>query len=109
MLERQNTSEGQAVASASESSSGGTKKELAKLPSFEGGKKKSPYLKFPVWKKNWEELTVDHDAKWWHNFLFSHLEFLTHSTRSKANVCNFYQLDAESACCLGENGAHFRI
>ena len=49
-----------AGASASSSSGGGTKKELAQLPSFEGCEKKSPYLKFPVWKKNWEELIVDH-------------------------------------------------
>ena len=32
--------------------SGSTKKELAMLPSFEADEKKSPYLQFPVWKKN---------------------------------------------------------
>ena len=66
------TSGGKDAAGAS--GSGGTKKELATLPSFEGCEKKFPYLKFPVWKKNWEELIVDHDPKWHRNFLFSHLD-----------------------------------
>ena len=60
--------------STSSSSGSGTKKEQAKLPSFEGCEKKSPYLKFPVWKKNWEELIIDHDVKYRRNFLFSHLD-----------------------------------
>ena len=55
-------------------STGSTKKEYAELPSFAGDEKKSPYLQFPVWKKNWDELIIEHNPKWRRNFLFKHLD-----------------------------------
>ena len=51
-----------------------TKKEQVKLPSFEGDDKKSPFLKFPTWKEQWELLITDHENKWWPRLLWDHLD-----------------------------------
>ena len=36
------------------SSDSGTKKELIKLPTFQGDEKSKPYVNFPVWKNQWD-------------------------------------------------------
>ena len=51
-----------------------TKKEAVKLPSFSGDERYSPYLKFPVWKKQWEIIISEYDEKWRSGLLWDHLD-----------------------------------
>ena len=56
------------------SSNSGTKKELIKLPTFQGDEKASPYVNFPIWKKLWETLIEDYEEKYRAGLLLAHLD-----------------------------------
>ena len=51
-----------------------TKKEAVCLPSFEGVEEKSPYLKFPIWKRQWEVLIVEYNEQYRANLLYQHVD-----------------------------------
>ena len=51
-----------------------TKTERVKLPHFKGNEKESPYLKFPVWKQQWDGLIVDYDEVHRAGLLFDHID-----------------------------------
>ena len=50
------------------------RRETVELPSFEGDLSKSPYLKFPIWKKQWEAMVEDYDANYRDVMLCRHLD-----------------------------------
>ena len=65
--------------SVSSSSSGGgassnSKRELIKLPSFEGAESSSPYVNFPVWKKQWDIQIEDYEERHRAGLLKSHVD-----------------------------------
>ena len=41
-----------------------TRKEQVSLPKFYGEDKMSPYLRYPIWKQEWELLIVEYEEKW---------------------------------------------
>ena len=59
---------------SSSMSSKSTKNEKVKLPSFKGDDRMSPFLKFPVWKEQWDLLIGDHEEKWWPTLLWDHID-----------------------------------
>ena len=61
-----------------------TKKEAVRLPKFQGDEKMSPYLKFPIWKKQWEVVIMEYDEKWRAGLLWDHID---DSARSKIIGC----------------------
>ena len=50
-----------------------TKIEAVRLPSFTGDERTSPYLKFAIWKKQWDVLISEYDEKW-RSGLWDHLD-----------------------------------
>ena len=50
------------------------KKEAVKLPQFQGNEKDSPYLKFPVWKQQWDDLIADYDVKFRFTMLWKSID-----------------------------------
>ena len=50
------------------------RKESMRLPPFKGDEKMSPYLKFPVWKKQWDILIDEYDEKWRAGLLWDHID-----------------------------------
>ena len=64
----------------SSSTSGGklsnssTKRELIKLPKFQGDEKGSPYVNFPIWKKQWDSQIDDYEPKYRAGLLLDHLD-----------------------------------
>ena len=55
------TSGGSVVSSSSIST---IRKEQVELPSFEGDESKSPFLRFPTWKKQWQAMISDYDSSY---------------------------------------------
>ena len=55
-------------------SASSTKKEAVKLPSFKGDEKSSPYLHYSVWRKQWDVLIDEYEAKWRSGLLWDHLD-----------------------------------
>ena len=51
-----------------------TRKESVRLPSFKGDEKESPFLKFPIWKKQWEVVIVEYEEKWRAGLLWDHVD-----------------------------------
>ncbi len=68
------TSGGDRTSSSSSSNMSTTKKEAVQLPHFHGDEKGSPYLKFPIWKKQWERLIKDYPEDYRSTFLWDHLD-----------------------------------
>ena len=50
-----------------------TKRETVMLPQF-SGEEKSAYLKYPVWKKQWEEHIQEYEEKYRATMLLNHLD-----------------------------------
>ena len=50
------------------------RKEPVTLPSFEGDESKSPFLKFPTWKKQWEVMIKDYPSSYRDVMLWRHLD-----------------------------------
>ena len=50
------------------------KTESVPLPSFQGDSKTSPFLKFPVWKSQWDILIQDYDKKYHTTLLCKYLD-----------------------------------
>ena len=65
------TSGGATISSSSNST---VRKEPIMLPSFEGDESKSPFLKFPIWKKQWEVIITDYDPNYRDIMLCKHLD-----------------------------------
>ena len=75
-----NTSGGGAsVGAVASKVSNATKKEAVRLPSFKGDEKSSPYLKFPVWKKQWDCLITEYEEKWRAGLLWDHIDEVARS------------------------------
>ena len=55
-------------------SSNSTKREAISLPEFKGDPEDQPFLKFPVWLKQWEKLIGDYDEKFWSRLLCEKLD-----------------------------------
>ena len=51
-----------------------TKKESVRLPSFKGDEKCSPFLRYSVWRKQWDALVFEYDEKWRAGLLWDHLD-----------------------------------
>ena len=60
------------------STSGGSnslsKRELVDLPSFQGDEKASPFVKFPIWKKQWDTQILDYEPRYHWRMLDKHLD-----------------------------------
>ena len=50
-----------------------TKRETVMLPHFSGDEK-SAYLKYPVWKKQWDNHILEYEAKYRATMLMNHLD-----------------------------------
>ena len=53
----------------SSSSNSTTKKEAVHLPHFKGDEKTIPFLRFPIWKKQWETLIEEYEVDYRFSFL----------------------------------------
>ena len=62
------------ITSGGSSQTYSTKKEYVRLPSFQGEDKSSPFLKFPVWKSQWDVLIEEYEEKWRSGLLLDHLD-----------------------------------
>ena len=51
-----------------------TKREAVQLPSFKGGDKESPFLEFPTWLSQWNNLIVDYEEKVRARLLYEHVD-----------------------------------
>ena len=56
------------------SHSSSMKKEPVGLPNFKGDENHSPFLKFPIWRKEWEKLIVEYPDSWHCNLLNKHVD-----------------------------------
>ena len=72
------------LTSGGEQNSSSTKKEAVRLPSFSGDERSSPYLKFSIWKKQWDVLISEYEPKWRAGLLWDHLD---DTARSKYIGC----------------------
>ena len=54
--------------------SSSTKREPISLPEFKGDPVDQPFLKFPVWLKQWEKLIGEYDEKFWSRLLCEKLD-----------------------------------
>ena len=55
------------------------KKEEIRLPSFKGDEKCFPYLRYSVWRKQWDLLIVEYEERWWSGLLWDHLDEVARS------------------------------
>ena len=60
--------------SSSVSSNSTIRKEAVQLPKFQGDENQSPYLKFPVWKKQWDVMIGEYDEQWRPGLLLNHVD-----------------------------------
>ena len=74
LLTLKDQSETSGGASSSSNSSSTIRKEQVTLPTFEGDESKSPFLKFPVWQKQWQVMIADYDASYRDVMLWRHLD-----------------------------------
>ena len=51
-----------------------TKTEKIALPEFKGDEKESPYLKYPIWKKQWVSLIPQYPEEWRDRLLFKNVD-----------------------------------
>ena len=51
-----------------------TKTEKIALPEFKGDEKESPYLKYPIWRKQWDSLISQYQDEWRDRLLFKHVD-----------------------------------
>ena len=60
--------------SGGSSGASSTRKETVKLPDFSGEEKTIPYLKYPIWKKEWEKVIGEYEPRWHSRILQDHLD-----------------------------------
>ena len=60
-----------------------TKREAVQFPLFKGFEKDSPFLEFPTWLPQWNDLIVDYEEKVRARLLYEHVD----AARNK--VCGF--------------------
>ena len=60
--------------SLSSSQSNSMKKEPVGLPDFKGDEADSPFLKYPIWRKEWQKLIVEYPDSWHCNLLNKHVD-----------------------------------
>ena len=58
----------------SSTSSSLVKRESVGLPKFEGDEKSSPFLKFPIWKQQWDVLIKDYEVEFRASVLLKHID-----------------------------------
>ena len=51
-----------------------TKREAVQLPSFKGSERDSPFLEFPTWLSQWNNLIVDYEEKVRARLLYEHVD-----------------------------------
>ena len=58
---------------------GSSKTEKIALPEFKGDEKESPYLKYPIWRKQWDSLITQYQAEFRDRLLFKKVDDVARS------------------------------
>ena len=95
-----------------------TKRETVMLPHFSGDEK-SAYLKYPVWKKQWDNHILEYEAKYRATMLMNHLDEkaqlqivgLENDYEEAIKKLDSYYVDAKKVvrACLEEIRAHPQV